>query len=145
MHVNNEDYFHYHPPTKLWEGHVFTSVCHSVHGGWVGMPVPCPFRDVGYAWSQVPSRGWIYQEVGILGIPTPQKVHSSVLTSSGGHRSGRTHLLECFLVFIVGSRVSFVNHGNSSKHCSNASHYRFGYSSIAFCWPSPIFQLFLFA
>ena len=23
---------YYRPPTKLWEGNVFTSVCHSVHG-----------------------------------------------------------------------------------------------------------------
>ena len=25
--------YHYRPPTKLWEGSVFTGVCHSVHGG----------------------------------------------------------------------------------------------------------------
>ena len=26
------------PPTKLQEGNVFTGVCHSVQGGWVGIP-----------------------------------------------------------------------------------------------------------
>ena len=27
----------YRPPTKLWKGNIFRSVCHSVHGGGEGV------------------------------------------------------------------------------------------------------------
>ena len=49
----------YCPPTKLWQGNVFTSV--SIHGEWgVGLCMPGPIYvpsggGRGYAWSQVPS------------------------------------------------------------------------------------------
>ena len=38
----------YSPPAKLWEGNVFTGVCHSVHGGRISVVpgsflVPYPF------------------------------------------------------------------------------------------------------
>ena len=44
--------YYYRPPAKLREGNVFTSVCHSVHGG--------------YAWSQVTSGG------GWVGVGIPE-------------------------------------------------------------------------
>ena len=77
---------YYRPPTKLWEGNVFKGVC--------------VFTDGGYACSQVLSGGWYAWSRGSgyspldmghgRGVGThPWKVHPPILTSSGGHQSGR--------------------------------------------------------
>ena len=95
---------------KLREGNVFTSVCHSVHGG------------SGYTWFQVPSEDvkpegeWVYQKVGIpeevdqvYPYPAPsRKVRTPGLISSGGHQSGQyTSYWNAFLFNIVNIPSSF--------------------------------------
>ena len=57
--------------------------------------VPGPSQK-GYAWSQVPSRGWIHLVQSLFsGLVClegrPQKIQPLVLTSSGGHQTGGTH------------------------------------------------------
>ena len=81
----------YRPQTKLREGNVITRVCYSDHGDMMSLPIwfHVPSRG-GYddtsCWFHVPSRrgyGLWSREWGMV-YPVPL-----VLTSSGGHRSGR--------------------------------------------------------
>ena len=73
----------YRPPTKLWEGNVFTPVCHSVQ--WeVVSPLGGdsldgePLLDIVYPWTEI-----------VPGQRPPWTETPPGLTSSGGHRSGR--------------------------------------------------------
>ena len=72
----------YRPPTKLWEGNVFTPVCHSVQ--WeVVSPLGGdsldgePLLDIVYPWTEI-----------VPGQRPPWTETPPGLTSSGGHRCG---------------------------------------------------------
>ena len=84
--TNKHIYYCYRPPTKLQESKVFTSMCLFTGGcisgsmsfwlWWVGMSGPMSLLWDGYAWSQVPFRGWLYQGVGTLEGTTPGRYTS---------------------------------------------------------------------